>query len=263
MTSSYRTDLTDEQWELLSPLIPPAKPGGRPRTVDMRAVVNAIFYLLVTGCAWELLPHDFPKPKTVYHYFRQWRIEGDWERIHDKLRQWVRVSDGRMTSPSAMILDSQSVKSATMVHEAVGYDGGKRVKGRKRHLLVDTMGLMILVVVTAASVPEREGAKLVFEKLNGIRQQFMRLVLIWVDGGYEGAEFMRWVMDHYRWIIETVKRSDTAKGFVVLPKRWIVERRFGWWNWCRRLSKDYEGLPKTSEAMIQVAMIRVMLRRLA
>lgn len=263
MTSSYRTDLTDEQWELLSPLIPPAKPGGRPRTVDMRAVVNAIFYVLVAGCAWELLPHDFPKPKTVYHYFRQWRIDGDWERIHDKLRQWVRVSEDRMPSPSAMILDSQSVKSATMVHEAVGYDGGKRVKGRKRHLLVDTMGLMVLVVVTAASVPEREGAKLVLEKLNGIRQHFTRLVLIWVDGGYEGAEFMRWVMDRYRWIIETVKRSDSAKGFVVLPKRWIVERTFGWWNWCRRLSKDYEELPKTSEAMIQVAMIRVMLRRLA
>ncbi len=263
MTSSYRTDLTDEQWELLSPLIPPAKPGGRPRTVEMRAVVNAIFYLLVTGCAWELLPHDFPKPKTVYHYFRQWRIEGDWQRIHDKLRQWVRVSAGRMSSPSAAILDSQSVKTGTMVQQSVGYDGGKRVKGRNRHLVVDTLGLMMTVAVTAASVPEREGAKLVVAKLEQMREPFGRLVLIWVDGGYEGAEFMRWVMDRYRWIIETVKRSDTAKGFVVLPKRWIVERTFGWWNWCRRLSKDYEGLPKTSEAMIQVAMIRVMLRRLA
>lgn len=263
MTSSYRTDLSDEQWELLSPLIPPVKPGGRPRTVDIRAVVNAIFYIIVSGCSWELLPHDFPKYKTVYHYFRQWRIEGNWERIHDKLRQWVRVSEDRMPSPSAVILDSQSVKSGTMVQKSVGYDGGKRVKGRKRHLLVDTLGLMILVVVTAANVPEREGAKLVFAKLYEMRQHFTRLVLIWVDGGYEGVEFRRWVMDRYRWVLETIKRSDPAKGFVLLPRRWVVERTFGWWNWCRRLSKDYEVLPETSEAMIQVAMIRVMLRRLA
>jgi transposase len=263
MTLSYRTDLSDEQWELLKPLIPPAKPGGRPRTVEMRAVMNALFYILVAGCAWALLPHDFPKYKTVYHYFRQWRIDGDWERIHDKLRQWVRVSEGRMPSPSAAILDSQSVKTGTMVQDSVGYDAGKRVKGRKRHLLVDTLGLMILVVVTAASVPERAGAKLVFAKLQKMRQHFTRLVLIWVDGGYEGVEFMRWVMDRYRWVLETIKRSDQAKGFVLLPRRWVVERTFGWWNWCRRLSKDYEGLPKTSEAMIQLAMIRVMVRRLA
>jgi transposase len=263
MTLSYRSDLSDEQWELLSSLIPPAKPGGRPRSVNMRSVVNAIFYILVTGCAWELLPHDFPKYKTVYHYFRQWRIDGDWERIHDKLRQWVRVSEDRMPSPSAAILDSQSVKTGTMVHESVGYDGGKRIKGRKRHLLVDTLGLMIVVVVSAASVPERAGAKLVFAKLHGMRQNFRRLALIWVDGGYEGVDFMRWVMDCYSWVLETVKRSDQAKGFVLLPKRWVVERTFGWWNWCRRLSKDYEVLPKTSEAMIQVAMIRIMLRRLA
>jgi transposase len=183
MRPSYRTDLSEEQWELLNPLIPPAKPGGRPRKVNIREVINAIFYLLSAGCPWSLLPHDFPKWKTVYHYFRQWRKNGDWERIHDKLRQWVRVSEGREPSPSAAILDSQSVKTGTMIHEEVGYDGGKKVKGRKRHLLVDTLGLMLTVVVTAASMPEREGAKQVFAKLHQQKANFARLIRIWVDGG--------------------------------------------------------------------------------
>lgn len=263
MSQSYRTDLTDEQWELLRKLIPEAKPGGRPRSVDMRAVINAIFYVLVAGCAWSLLPHDLPKWKTVYHYFRQWRINGDWERIHERLRQWVRAIDDRHPSPSAAVLDSQSVETATMIHLDVGYDAGKQVKGRKRHLLVDTLGLLIVVVVTAASLPEREGAKLLFTKLERSRERFHRLIKIWVDGGYRGEGFMRWVMDLYGWILETVLRSETAKGFQVLPRRWVVERTFGWFNWCRRLSKDYEVLPATSETMIRVAMIRIMLRRLA
>jgi transposase len=263
MNQSYRTDLTDEQWELLQSLIPPAKQGGRPRTVDLRAVINAIFYVLVAGCAWSLLPHDFPKWKTVYHYFRQWRLNGDWERIHEQLRKWVRAIEDHHPSPSAAILDSQSVETATMIHLDVGYDAGKHVKGRKRHILVDTLGLLIVVVVTAASVPEREGAKLVFAKVKQWKQRFFRLITIWVDGGYRGETFMRWVMDTYCWILETVLRSDTATGFEVLPKRWVVERTFGWFNWCRRLSKDYEVLPETSQAMIQVAMIRIMLRRLA
>ena len=263
MTTSYRTNLTDEQWEIIKTLIPEAKPGGRPRIIDMREVINGIFYILVAGCAWYLLPHDFPKWKTVYHYFRQWRIDGDWQRIHEQLRQWVRAIEDRHPSPSAAILDSQSVETATMIHPEVGYDGGKKTKGRKRHLLVDTLGLMMIVVVTAASLPEREGAKLVFEKVKESKSAFFRLVTIWVDGGYRGIDFMRWVMDTYRWILETVLRSDDAQGFEVLPRRWVVERTFGWFNWCRRLSKDYEVLPQTSEAMIQVAMIRIMLRRLA
>ena len=150
-----------------------------------------------------------------------------------------------------------------MIHPEVGYDGGKKTKGRKRHLLVDTLGLMMVVVVSAASLPERKGAKLVFEKLARSKQLSSRLVTIWVDGGYRGIDFMRWVMDTYRWIVETVLRSDDAQGFQVIPRRWVVERTFGWFNWCRRLSKDYEVLPETSEAMIQVAMIRLMLRRLA
>lgn len=263
MRQSYRTDLSDEQWELLEKLIPKAKSGGRPRSVDIREVINAIFYLVSGGIAWHLLPHDFPKWKTVYHYFRKWRMDGDWVRILDLLRQIVRVCENREPSPSAAILDSQSVATATMVHKAVGFDANKKIKGRKRHLLVDTLGLMILVVVSAANVPEREGANLVLTKLAQIRASFPRLVRIWVDRGYEGENFMRSVMDTYRWILETIKRSDTAKGFVLLPRRWVVERTFGWFNWHRRLSKDYECLPETSVAMIQVVMIRIMLRRLA
>lgn len=263
MRQSYRTDLSDEQWELLEGLIPKAKSGGRPRRVDMREVINAIFYLVSGGIAWHLLPHDFPKWKTVYHYFRRWRIDGDWVRIHDLLRQWVRVCENRQASPSVAILDSQSVATATMVHTKVGFDANNRIKGRKRHLLVDTLGLMILVVVSAANVPERAGAHLVLAQLHHIRDRFPRLVRIWVDSGYEGQSFMRLVMDTYRWIVQTIKRSDSTKGFVLLPRRWVVERTFGWFNWYRRLNKDYECLPETSVAMIQVAMIRIMLRRLA
>ncbi len=263
MTSSDPSNLTQEQWELLESLIPPAKPGGRPRSVDLQAVVNAILYILCAGCAWRMLPSDFPAWKTVYHYFRAWRIDGTWERINHKLHQWVRVSEDRDASPSAAILDSQSVKSATPAAIEVGYDRAKQVKGRKRHLLVDTLGLVLMVVVTAASVPERQGAKLVFAKLNAVRHQVHRLWVIWTDGGYDGRDFIRWVMDTYRWIVEPVRRKDNIKGFVPVPQRWKVERTFGWFNWCRRLSKDYEILPQTSEAFIYIANIRIMLRRLA
>ena len=263
MSQSYPSNLTNEQWELLCHLIPAAKPGGRPRTVDMQAVVNAILYVLCAGCAWRMLPHDFPAWKTVYHYFRAWRIDGTWEQINHKLHQWVRVSEDREASPSAAVLDSQSVKTATPAAIEVGYDAAKQVKGRKRHLLVDTLGLVLMVVVTAASIPEREGAKQVFARLAQVQNSFGRLVLIWVDGGYRGEDFMRWVMDTYHWIIAVVMRPEATKGFVPLPQRWIVERTFGWFNWCRRLSKDYEILPQTSEAFIYVANIRLMLRRLA
>ena len=150
-----------------------------------------------------------------------------------------------------------------MIHTEVGYDAAKQIKGRKRHVLVDTLGLLIVVVVTAANLPERAGAKLVFSRVKEKHEQFWRLITIWVDGGYRGKDFMRWVMDTYRWILETVLRSDKKKGFKILPRRWVVERTFGWFNWCRRLNKDYEVLPATSETMIRVAMIRLMLRRLA
>lgn len=263
MELSYPTDMSDEQWDLLLPLLPVAKAGGRPRSVDLRAVVNAIFYIVVAGCAWRMLPKEFPNWKTVYHYFRAWRLDGTWEHLHAQLVLWERVMQGHETAPSAGSMDSQSVKTATPASLAVGFDGGKRVKGRKRHLMVDTLGLVMMVVVTAANVSDQQGARLIFQRLAALPQRIARLLLIWVDGTYEGGDFMRWTMDTYRWVLETIKRSDTAKGFVLLPKRWVVERTWGWLNWSRRLSKDYEVLPETSEAFIYVAMIRLLLKRLA
>lgn len=263
MELSYPTDMSDEQWELLSAKLPAAKSGGRPRSVDLRAIVNAIFYIVVAGCAWRMLPKDFPNWKTVYHYFRAWRLDGTWEQIHTKFVAWERVAQGHETVPSAASLDSQSVKTATPCALAVGFDGGKKIKGRKRHLRVDTLGLVMMVVVTAANISDQHGARLIFARLSALPERIVRLVLIWVDGTYQGVDFMRWTMDTYRWILKTIKRSDTAKGFVLLPKRWVVERTWGWLNWSRRLSKDYEVLPETSETFIDVAMIRLMLRRLA
>lgn len=190
-------------------------------------------------------------------------MDGTWQRVNHQLHQWVRVSEDRDSSPSAAILDSQSVKSATPAAIEVGYDAAKRVKGRKRHLLVDTFGLVLLVVVTAASVSERAGAKLLLAQLEQVRHWFSRLVVIWVDGGYSGSDLSKWVMDTYRWVFETVLRTEQVKGFVPIPQRWKVERTFGWFDWCRRLSKDYEMLPETAEAFIYIASIRLMLRRLA
>ena len=260
LRKSYPTDLSSSQWQLLKPLIPSAKAGGRPRSVDIRAVLNAIFYVLVSGCAWQMLPRDFPPYKTVYHYFRQWRIEGVWQVLNDRLRRMVRVQAGRHPTPSAAILDSQSCRLATMLSNAVGYDAAKRVKGRKLHLLVDTLGLVLIAVVTAASVPERDGARLVFAAIRG---RFPRLLWIWVDAGYGGAEFVGWVMQTYYWLLRVVHRPKHAQGFVKLPVRWRVERTFGWLNWCRRFSKDYETLPQTHEALVYAAMVRLMVRRLA
>jgi putative transposase len=257
--------MTNEQWELLYPLLPPAKTTGRPRSTDLRAVINAIFYILAAGCAWRMLPHDFPPHQTVYHYFRAWRIDKTWENIHNQFVQWERVAQGHDPSPSAASMDSQSVKMSSVAGCAIetGYDGGKKIKGRKRHLVVDTLGLVMMVVVTAANISDQQGARLIFERLATWPERIKRLMLIWVDGTYEGADFMKWTMDTYHWILETIKRSDNTKGFVLLPKRWVVERTWGWLNWSRRLSKDYEVWPETSEAFIYIAMIRIMLRRLA
>jgi putative transposase len=259
----YPGDMTDTQAELLLRLIPPAKPGGRPRTVDMRGVMNAIFYVLCKGCAWAWLPHDYPPKGTVYSYFREWKKDGTWITIHDYLRDLVRLTEGRHTAASAGILDSQSVKTATMINKEVGYDAGKKIKGRKRFTLVDTFGLLIAVKVVAASNQEREGAKQLFKKMKEKPEKYPRLIKIFVDGGYSGKDFMRLVIDIFGWIIEAVLRSDQVKGFEILPKRWVVERTFGWFNYWRRLSKDYEVLPETSEAFIYIGMTRLMLRRLA
>jgi putative transposase len=255
---SYPTDLTDRQWQCISPLVPSAKPGGRPRSLEMREVINAILYLLVTGCQWRLLPHDYPKWQSTYAYFKQWRDDGTWQRIHDTLRAAVRRKAGRHKHPTAGCLDSQSVKT-TQVAGVRGFDGGKLITGRKRHVLVDTMGLLLAVVVTAASVSDPAGARLLFARLGGACKKLRK---VWVDGTYRGT-LVAWAVEHLWFILEPVLRSDDMKGFVVLPRRWVVERTLAWLTQCRRLGKDYEGLTASSEAMIYIAMTRLMLRRLA
>ncbi|MBW4628898.1 MAG: IS5 family transposase [Brasilonema octagenarum HA4186-MV1] len=263
MSKSYSSNLTQEQWELIEPLIPRSKPGGRKPEVDIWEVLNAIFYILCEGCRWRALPGDFPNWQTVYTYFRNWRQDGTWVMIHDRLREWTRVDNDRKPCPSEAIIDSQSIKSATMVSQGVGYDAGKRVKGRKRFLTVDTLGLVLRVLVTAASVGEREGGKQVLTKVKHMGADVSRLHTIWVDAGFDGNPFMQWVMDFCRWIVQVVLRPKERKEFVLLPKRWVVERTFGWLAWCRRLNKDYELLPETVETFVYLAMIRIMVRRLA
>ena len=256
----YDTDLTDIGWELLVALIPPAKRGGRHRAVDMREVLNAIFYVLRSGCAWRLLPHDFPAWQTVYGYFNHWRKSGVWEELNAALREAVREQEERAAEPTAAILDSQSVKTSA-VAGARGYDGAKHVTGRKRHILVDVLGLLRKVVVTTAAVPERAGAQQLLEA--AFAQGLAELALIWADAGYSGPAFADWVLKHCGGLVEIVKRSDTASGFVILPRRGVVERTFGWLSRCRRLSRDYEVLPTTSEAWIYASMVQLMLHRLA
>ncbi len=263
MSKAYPSNLTQAQFELLSDMIPAPKPGGRPREVEMWEILNAIFYILCEGCRWRALPGDFPKWQTVYTYFRNWRINGTWVKIHDHLREWVRIEQERHPSPSEAVIDSQSVKTAAMVSEQVGFDAGKLIKGRKRFLTVDTLGLVLRVLVSAASVGEREGGKRVLKRVKRMDKAVSRLHTIWVDGGFDGNPFMTWVMDVCRWIVQVVLRPEQTQGFVLLKKRWVVERTFGWLMGARRLVRDYELLPATSETLIYLAMIRIMVRRLA
>jgi putative transposase len=256
----YPTDLNDTQWSKIRPYLPAESPTGRPREHGWRMILNGIFYILQSGCSWRMLPRDLPPWKTVYHYFRVWRLNGTWERLHRLLREKVRLKFGKKRQPSASILDSQSIKTSEG-GVACGFDAGKKITGRKRHTLVDTLGLILKVVVTAGNVQDREGAKSLLEEIGAEKNVIQRLKLIWADGGYRG-ELLTWVEETLGLKLEIVEKPKDQSGFQLLPKRWIVERTFAWLVRQRRLARDYERLPETSESFIYAAMVRLMLRRL-
>lgn len=255
----YPSDLTNSQWKRLKDLLPQAKPGGRPRSVDLREVLNGILYVVRGGNSWRMMPHDLPPWSTCYDYFRKWRNDGLWRRINDTLRDQVRRKAKREKSPSMAIIDTQSTKT-TEQGGPRGKDAHKMVSGRKRHLIVDTLGLILAVVVHAADIQDRDGARSVLAKIKG---RFPRLRKVLADAIYNGG-IAEWAKQFGGWVLEIVHKPERKKGepFKVAKWRWIVERTFAWLGRCRRLSKDYEGQPETSEAMIYIAMSHLMLRRL-